>query len=277
MSAVPPFKNLSPVTMHVEGIPVGGWQGGRGFPLLLIHGSGPGASSIGNWRLVLDDLASRYKVLAIDLIGFGSSGRKPRPPYFDFDLWVRQAKAALDGLDASRVGIIGHSISGAIALKLAASDARIIKVMTTGSMGTNMPVNPHLSKVWRCPKSREDMRAAAQVLICDRALITDDYLDARMAVIGSAEYQAYFDEMFAEPFAAYIAASSLDPDELARIPCDTLMLHGRDDLPFPANHTSVPLSAAIRNADLHLLAQCSHSVAMERTQTFLASARSLFG
>ena len=40
-----------------NGLRVAYWEGGSGEPLLLIHGSGPGASTLGNWRLVLDELA----------------------------------------------------------------------------------------------------------------------------------------------------------------------------------------------------------------------------
>jgi 2-hydroxymuconate-semialdehyde hydrolase len=28
----------------------------------------------------------------MDLIGFGKSGRRPAPPYFDFELWTEQAR-----------------------------------------------------------------------------------------------------------------------------------------------------------------------------------------
>ena len=46
-------------------------EGGSGFPIMLLHGSGPGVSALGNFRLILGDLARRYRVLAFDLIGFG--------------------------------------------------------------------------------------------------------------------------------------------------------------------------------------------------------------
>ena len=71
-----------------NGLRVAYWEGGSGEPLLLIHGSGPGASTLGNWRLVLDELARDFHVIAPDLIGFGQSDRKPEAPYFDLDLWA---------------------------------------------------------------------------------------------------------------------------------------------------------------------------------------------
>lgn len=47
---------------------------GRGHALVLIHGIYPGASSF-EYRKVFDRLAERYRVFALDLLGFGLSGR----------------------------------------------------------------------------------------------------------------------------------------------------------------------------------------------------------
>ncbi len=125
-----------------EGVEVSCLVGGEGFPILMIHGSGPGASTLGNWRSVLGPLAANFRIYAMDLVGFGQSARKPAPPYFDFDLWLRQCLWILDRIDAPAIGVIGHSISGALALKLAARHPRVAAVLTTGTMGLPFPVNP---------------------------------------------------------------------------------------------------------------------------------------
>ncbi len=44
---------------------------GTGFPVLMIHGSGPGVSAWVNWRLVIPELAKDRRVLAPDMAGFG--------------------------------------------------------------------------------------------------------------------------------------------------------------------------------------------------------------
>ncbi|RED13357.1 alpha/beta fold hydrolase [Parasphingopyxis lamellibrachiae] len=271
-----PFSALRAASFTFEELQSGIYVGGQGDPLLLIHGSGPGASSIGNWRLVLDRLASRYSVIAMDLIGFGSSDRRAEPPYFDFELWVRQAKAALDLFGRDKIGVIGHSISGAIALRIAAEDTRVNRVMTTGTMGARMPVTPALSKIWRCPASREEMRSAAQALIADDELITDAYLDARMEIIGSEEYRLYFDTMFEGDFEHYINAAVVSDDILARVSVPVMMLHGREDLAFPAETGSLALLDKMPDADCMLLGRCSHSIAMERTETFLSAIHNHF-
>jgi 2-hydroxymuconate-semialdehyde hydrolase len=271
------FQRVKQTQLMFEGLRVNAWTGGRGPNLLLLHGSGPGASSVGNWRPVLDRLAERYTVLALDLIGFGDSDRKPTAPRFDFDLWLRQAHFGVAQFDSGPVGVIGHSISAALALQVAANTARVTRVMTTGAMGARFPVTPHLTSVWRCPRSREAMAQAARVLIHDPALITDAYLDARMAIIGDPAYQDYFDAMFAGDFGQYIACATVPDAQLAAIRADVLLLHGRNDLAFPAAALSSVLASEIANADLTLLHGCSHSIAMERTESFLASAHALFG
>src|SRR5215472_11721797 len=111
------------------------WQGGRGFPVLMLHGSGPGASTLGNWGLVLDRLAERFQVVAVDLIGFGKSSQKVDEPYFDLDLWLRQAAHMLKLLSGEKVGVIAHSLSAVLALRLARMERRISKVLTTVAMG----------------------------------------------------------------------------------------------------------------------------------------------
>src|SRR6188472_3397672 len=47
---------------------------GEGKPVLLLHGIYPGASSF-EWRHVVPALAEQYRVIAVDLLGFGRSDR----------------------------------------------------------------------------------------------------------------------------------------------------------------------------------------------------------
>src|SRR6516225_1189839 len=101
----------------IEGISFSYLRGGKGIPVLMIHGSGPGASTVGNWARVLEPLSGFCAPHAMDLIGFGRSGRKPKPPFFDFGLWLKQCRAMIARIPGEEIGIIGHSISGALALK----------------------------------------------------------------------------------------------------------------------------------------------------------------
>jgi 2-hydroxymuconate-semialdehyde hydrolase len=263
-------------SLSIDGLRAHYVEAGRGYPLLLIHGSGPGASTIGNWRRVLEPLAQHFHVHAMDLIGFGRSDRKTAAPYFDLELWLRQCRALLARMPGPRVGVIGHSLSAALALKLASGEPRIAEVLTTGAMGAPFEVNDATRRVWTFPATREALRRTAQVLIHDDALIDDAYLDARSAILyEDPTYGAYFSAMFSGDLQAYADAAVLSPQELAGVRCKLAMLHGRADSAFPPSIT-LDLARILPQADVVLLGRCSHSIAMEYPDKLISAARALF-
>lgn len=266
---------MNEAQFEFEGLPVTYYHLGRGRPLLLIHGSGPGASSIGNWRKVLEPLAQDFEVFAMDLIGFGKSGRKPAPPYFDYALWARQSVAMLSRMPGNEVGVLGHSISGSLALTLAAREPRIAAVMTTGTMGAPFTPTDTTRRCWTCPTTREELVLALSGLIHDTSVIDEAYLAAREPVVFAPGYADYFNSMFAGDAAQYVQAAVLSPETIAEIHCPVLLLHGREDTAFPPS-SSIEIAAKLKHADLALLTDCSHSVAFERTDIFLGLARQFF-
>jgi 2-hydroxymuconate-semialdehyde hydrolase len=261
----------------IDGIPFSYLQGGRGFPVLMIHGSGPGASTVGNWAKVLEPLSSFCTIYAMDLIGFGRSGRKPTLPYFDFELWLRQCRAMIELVPAKKLGVIGHSISGALALKLAARESRVTKVLTTGCMGAPFTINEDTVRTWTFPKDRGELVRAAAGLIYDHRLIDEAYLQARERVLfEDPDYAGYFETMFGGDKQAYVQASLLTPAELSGIRCEVVMMHGRNDRPFPAEPLTLTLAKSLPQADVILLGQCSHSIAMEYPRKLIDAANRLF-
>ena len=268
---------LTEQDIEFEGNSVHFWEGGSGFPILMLHGSGPGAGTMGNWRFVLEPLAESYHVLATDLIGFGESGRKREEPYFDIDLWLRQAQFMLDRLPYGPAGSIGHSLSASLALGLAAANERLTKVLTTGAMGGHFAVNENTNLCWTFPETREDLRKAVECLVFDRSVVTDALLDSRMEILHDGEYGPYFRSMFAGDKQQYVDAAVLPADSLNRLTCDVVMMHGRDDRPFPYAENSLALSAAIPHADVILGGRGGHSPALEHPDKLLSVANLLFG
>jgi 2-hydroxymuconate-semialdehyde hydrolase len=251
-------------------------EGGAGYPLLLIHGSGPGASTIGNWRRILEPLAQDFHVHAMDLIGFGRSARKTEEPFFDPDLWLQQCQALLGKMPGERIGVIAHSLSAVLAFRLAAKEARVAQVLTTGAMGASFRANENTIACWTFPETREALRATAESLIFDRSLIDDAYLSARMSILhADPDYRAYFTKMFEGNRQHFVDVSVLSDDTLAQVTCPVTMLHGRADTAFPPEIT-LSVAQRLPQADVQLLANCSHSIAMERPDTLLSAARELF-
>ena len=259
-----------------EGIEVHYWEGGTGFPVLMIHGVGPGTSIQGNFGPVLEPLAARCRIVAIDLVGFGASGRKSAAPYFDIDLWLRQGEAMLSLLGDSECGIAGHSMGGAMALKIAARNPRITRVLTSSSVGTRYSIPPALEGFWSAGADKSALRAAMQETVYNPVAVTDAMVEDRYKFLASGDYADYFAAMFAAPRQRYLDAAVLSDAEIAAIRARVVMLHGRDDKPCPALATTLPLAARLPAADVHLLGQCGHNLPRERTADYVEAALRLF-
>lgn len=90
---------------------------GAGEPVVLIHGIGHRRQA---WEPLVDRLAERYDVIAVDLAGFGESPRyAPGTPY-DMDNACRDLAENFAAWGVERPHVVGNSLGGAIALELGA-------------------------------------------------------------------------------------------------------------------------------------------------------------
>lgn len=267
---------LASTTSDFDGIQVHTWEGGNGFPVLMLHGVGPGTSIEGNFGPVLEPLAGFCRIVAADLIGFGRSGRKPAPPFFDVELWVRQAEALLARLPPGPCGIAGHSMGGAIALKVAARNPRITRVLTSSSVGTRYAIPEALDAFWAATGNKDALRAAMRRMVDNPAAVTEAMIEDRLKYLSSGDYASYFEQMFAAPRQRYLDQGVLADTEIGAIKAEVVMLHGRSDQPCPAELTTLALAQKLPKADVHLLARCGHNLPRERTADYIAAARALF-
>jgi pimeloyl-ACP methyl ester carboxylesterase len=99
------------VSIHVQ-------EGGPGLETaVLIHGFGEGAYI---WQLLAASLAGRFRTLAVDLRGHGESAWDMDGAY-RIDDHVADVLGVIDALKLGRVVLIGHSLGGEVALRIAAS------------------------------------------------------------------------------------------------------------------------------------------------------------
>ena len=240
---------------------------GAGFPLLMIHGSGPGVSAWANWRLVMPALSQRSRVIAPDMVGFGFTDR-PAGQRYDMDTWVAQAVGLLDALGIAQADLVGNSFGGALALALTIRHPqRVRRLVLMGSVGVPFPITEGLDAVWGYTPSFEAMRRIMDYFAWDRGLVNDELAQLRYEASIRPGFQESFAAMFPAPRQRWVDAMASADDAIAAIPHETLIVHGRDDQVIPLA-TSLRLSNLISRSQLHVFGRCGHWTQIEHSARF---------
>ena len=214
-------------TIKAAGISTHYHEAGSGPPVLLLHGSGPGVSAWANWLLTIPALAQHYRVIAPDLVGFGSTER-PRDVYYSLQTWIDHVWSFLDALGIQQTSLVGNSLGGRIGLGMAAQRPdRLHRMVLMGAPGVGMTFTDGLRALREYEPSEENMR---QLLLSyfavDPAIITDDLVRTRYeASVAPGAFEAYRD-MFLSPRHAG-SELGITEEQVKAVPTRTLLVHGR--------------------------------------------------
>jgi 2-hydroxymuconate-semialdehyde hydrolase len=240
---------------------------GDGPPVVLIHGSGPGVSAWANWRLNLGPLAEQFRVIAPDMVGFGFTDRSAEVTY-GRATWTAHLEAFLDALELDAVHLIGNSFGGAIALAFALErPQRVRRLVLMGSVGLSFPITPGLEAVWGYEPSIAAMRELLDLFAYDRSLVTDELAELRYQASVRPGFQASFASMFPAPRQRGVDDLASPEDAIAKLPHETLILHGREDRVIPPA-VSQRLFELIPSSQLHLFGHCGHWTQIEHAARF---------
>lgn len=240
---------------------------GRGFPVLMIHGSGPGVSAYANWRLVMPVLAQSRRVLAPDMAGFGFTDR-PAGAVYSLDHWVAQAIGLIDALDLPQVDLVGNSFGGALSLALAIRHPqRVRRLVLMGAAGISFPLTPALDAVWGYEPSFENMRKVMDWFAFDRNLVTDELARLRYEASVRPGFHESYAAMFPAPRQRWIEALASREEDIRKLPHETLVIHGREDQVLPLSN-SITLAQWISRSQLHVFGRCGHWTQIEHAARF---------
>src|SRR6266540_2521233 len=254
-------------TADAGGIKINYLEAGRGEPVVLIHGSGPGVSAYANWRLVIPALAEQFRVIAPDMVGFGFTER-PGNLEYGVQTWADQVLALMDTLGIRSAHLVGNSFGGAIALRIAIGQPdRVNKLVLMGSVGVPFKITEGLETVWGYTPSVENMRKVLDKFAYSRELVSDELAEVRYRGSMEPGWQESFAAMFPAPRQRWVDAMVTPDDEIRRLPHEALVVHGREDRVIPLE-TSYRLLKLIDNADLHVFSHCGHWSQIERNAEF---------
>lgn len=111
-------------------------HGGRGSPVLFVHGLG--SSGYIEWRFNLERAAREHRVYAPDLPGFGRS-EKPRARY-SVRYFTRFIEHYMEGRGLRSAAVVGASLGGRIALELALERPKLVrKLVLVNTLGLGRP------------------------------------------------------------------------------------------------------------------------------------------
>lgn len=105
------YANAASQYTEIQGMPVHYRSEGSGPALILLHGNG---SSLHTWDAWLDILQHDFRVVRLDLPGFGLTGPAPDGDY-RIDRYVEFLRAFTASLDIDRFHLAGNSMGGHIA------------------------------------------------------------------------------------------------------------------------------------------------------------------
>lgn len=126
---MPQFTSFDGVKLYFE-------DEGSGTPVVLLHGLS--SSTKGNWRDpgIWDALrASGNRVLGFDARGHGRSDKPHDSSAYDDDAMVRDVGAFLDHVGLDRTDLAGYSMGAGTALRFAARDDRLRRLVLGGIGG----------------------------------------------------------------------------------------------------------------------------------------------
>ncbi|MDC0687057.1 alpha/beta fold hydrolase [Mitsuaria sp. RG] len=240
--------------------------------VVMLHGSGPGASGWANFSRNLEPLlAAGYRVVLMDCPGWSKSD-----PIISHgsrsDLNATALKGLLDVLGLERVHILGNSMGGhtAVAFTLSYPERVGKLVLMGGGTGGASPFVPMptegiklLNGLYREP-TIDNLKKMMNVFVYDPSDLTEELFQTRLDNMLSRR-----DHL--ENFVASLAANPKQfPDFSARlgeIKAKTLVVWGRNDRFVPMD-VGLRLIAGIANSELHVFNNCGHWAQWEHADTF---------
>jgi 2-hydroxymuconate-semialdehyde hydrolase len=248
----------------------------RNPALVLLHGSGPGATGLSNWERVLADLGHEYYCVAPDVIGFGDSTHPNPPPQgigpFS-ELRVQTLIGLLGELGIEHATFVGNSMGGMWSLGIVQVAPELVdRIVLMGSGGAPIPPGPELHRLvnFYDDPTTEAMTAMMAAFVYD----PESFGDRLTEISNTRTPRAVRPEVRRSHLATFDLTNPIGfSDEfLACIEQDVLIIHGREDhmVTFEAG---LYFFQHIPNARLYGIGKTGHWTQIEQHEKFVGALR----
>ncbi len=211
-------------------------------PVLLVHGLG---SSLKFWRYQIDELAEKgYRVIAVDLPGYGKSDKPASFPY-TMEAMADVVEEVASAVHASMPVVIGHSMGGQTALSFAIRYPDKLRALVLTSPAGFEPFSTRekdwFSRVFstRFIKKASEYQIWGSIRAANFQKWKPEYewmIEERVRVAKSPEFDSY-------AYANVRTVTGLTNNDFVRgsldkITAPTLIVYGEDDslIPNPFLH-----------------------------------------
>jgi 4,5:9,10-diseco-3-hydroxy-5,9,17-trioxoandrosta-1(10),2-diene-4-oate hydrolase len=244
------------------------------LPLVMLHGGGPGASAWSNFGRALPHFASSYRTLLVDQPGFGGSDKPPVVGNYyrhSADYVVK----LLDELGIDRIHLLGNSLGGGTAMRLALTYpdrvGRLI-LMGPGGLSLNLFHADPTEGVQRlmdfgADPTPERLRAFISTMVVNQKLVTDELVAERFADATAPGAQDAMRSMGMSFWNPETAEDGMLWREAHKLRKHTLLTWGREDRVNPLDGAFAALKL-IPKAQLHVFPNCGHWAQIEAAEEF---------
>lgn len=227
--------------------------GGEGAPVVLVHGFGGDKT---NWLFNQEAVAAGRAAYAFDLAGHGESGlpgEDASPAALAADL-----AAALDALGVGAAHLVGHSLGGAVAIRLAQARpdlARSLALIAPAGLGPE--VDAGYVEGFLAAGRRKPMRDALERLFADSSVVTGEMVEEALRLKRQDGVPEALRAVADAAFPGGRQAEDLRP-VLAGLGLPVLVVWGAADAIVPA------AQAEGLPGEVHVLPGAGHMPHMER-------------
>lgn len=253
------------------------WEAGTsGSTVLLLHGIG---CSVLEWEANIEALATRHRVLALDLLGFGLTDKPGNETYSlrrlaQFVLQFMQVKGV------RQAHFAGNSLGGRLALECAAiAPQQVTSLLLVDPAGLQrqetllefrLAALPVVGEIFTRPTRLGTRMLWRKAFAAPNSFVTEELVTRKLSLARQPGAQS----AFLKTLRAFLDFRGFRPElveqlhaALPGMQAPSLVLWGRDDRFVPCVHAEV-LRQRLRNVEVQIWDRCGHAPQIEWAQRF---------